>query len=130
MGRKSRRFTAAIVGLAGAGMILTSAPVVADPGGPWWEVEAEDENPSPFYDSMPYSEIGPRLREIEQASNRVRVEVGGQSAGGRDLFVATVSAPEAGGRLGQYKAISNMMVKDPEKAQEMIADLGDYKVPV
>jgi len=111
-------------------MILTSAPVVADPGGPWWEVEAEDENPSPFYDSMPYSEIGPRLREIEQASNRVRVEVGGQSAGGRDLFVATVSAPEAGGRLGQYKAISNMMVKDPEKAQEMIADLGDYKVPV
>ncbi|MBY5162727.1 M14 family zinc carboxypeptidase [Salsipaludibacter albus] len=111
-------------------MLLASGPVAAAPGGPWWEVEAEEENPSPFYDSIPYSEIGPKLRDIEQSSNRVQIEVSGQSAGGRDLFVAVVSAPEAGGRLGRYKAIANKMVTDPERAQEMIADLGDYKVPV
>jgi murein tripeptide amidase MpaA len=60
----------------------------------------------------------------------VRVEVIGQSAGGRDLFLAIVSAPEALGRLGQYQAIRQAMLKDPEKAQEMIDKFGDFKVPV
>ena len=111
-------------------MLVASGPVAAGPGGPWWDVTPEAENPSPFYDSILYSEIGPKLREIETSSNRVRVEVAGQSAGGRDLYLAVVSAPEAMGRLGKYKAISAMMLKDPERAQKMIAELGDYKVPV
>ena len=34
------------------------------------------------------------------------------------------------GRLGQYQAIRNTMLKDPEKAQEMIDKFGDFKVPV
>ena len=99
-------------------------------GGPWWDVEPEEENPSPYYDSILYSEIAPRLREIEVNSNRVKVDVIGQSAGGRDLFLVTLSAPEALGRLGQYQAIRNTMLKDPEKAQEMIEKFGDFKVPV
>jgi hypothetical protein len=77
-----------------------------------------------------YSEIAPKLREIEVNSNRVKVDVIGQSAGGRDLFLVTLSAPEALGRLGQYQAIRNTMLKDPEKAQEMIDKFGDFKVPV
>lgn len=117
--------TAALV----AATFVASGPVAADPG-PWWEVEPEAENPSPFYDSILYSEIAPKLREIETNSNRVQVEVSGQSAGGRDLFVAVVSAPEAMGRLGSYKAISETMLRDPEKALEMIERLGDFKVPV
>jgi hypothetical protein len=117
------------------GMLVASGPVsasgpVAAPAGSWWDVQPEPENPSPFYDSILYSEIGPKLREIELNSNRVRVEVAGQSAGGRNLFLAVVSAPEAMGRLGAYKAINEMMLKDPEKAQQMIAQLGDYKVPL
>ena len=130
MGRWSRRLTAVMVVALVLGMLVASGPVAADPGGPWWDVEPEEENPSPFYDSILYSEIGPKLREIETSSNRVRVEVAGQSAGGRDLYLAVVSAPEAMGRLGRYKAISNMMLKDPERAQQMIAELGDYKVPL
>jgi hypothetical protein len=93
-------------------------------------VVPEEENPSNQYDSILYSEIAPKLREIEVNSNRVKVEVIGQSAGGRNLFLATVSAPEAMGRLGQYQAIRNQMLKDPEKAQEMIDKFGDFKVPV
>ena len=99
-------------------------------GGPWWEVTPEPENPSSQYDSILYSEIAPKLREIEVNSNRVQIDVIGQSAGGRDMYLATVSAPEALGRLGQYQAIRNMMLKDPEKAQEMIEKFGDFKVPV
>lgn len=132
MGRVAHRLPvlAAVVVAVVATMVLPG-PVAADPGGgPWWEVEAEPEVPSPFYDSILYSEIGPRLREIETSSRRVKVEVAGQSAGGRDLYVATISGPQAMGRLGRYKAISRMMLRDPARAQEMIARLGDYKVPV
>jgi hypothetical protein len=99
-------------------------------GGAWWEVTPEPEIPSPQYDSMLYSEIAPRLREIETTSNRVKVEVLGQSAGGRNMFLVVLSAPEAMGRLGQYQAIRNTMLKDPNKAQEMIDRFGDFKVPI
>ena len=99
-------------------------------GGNWWDVEPEVENPSSHYDSILYSEIAPKLREIEKNSNRVKVDVIGQSAGGRNLFLVTLSDPQAMGRLGQYQAIRNTMLKDPEKAQEMIDKFGDFKVPV
>jgi hypothetical protein len=109
----------------------TAAPSNSGTGsGAWWVVEPEPENSSPHYDSILYSEIAPRLREIEKNSNRVKVEVVGQSAAGRDLYFVTLSAPEAMGRLGQYKAIAQTMLKDPEKAQEMIEKFGDFKVPV
>ena len=111
-------------------ILMVAALTVSAASGPWWDVEPEEENPSPYYDSILYSEIAPKLREIEVNSNRVKVEVIGQSAGGRDLFLVTLSAPEAMGRLGQYQAIRNTMLKDPEKAQEMIDKFGDFKVPV
>ncbi|MPZ53532.1 MAG: hypothetical protein GEU79_12505 [Acidimicrobiia bacterium] len=127
MGRWKRQWTKLTAACAVLGMLLASVPVAADP---WWEVDPEPENPSPFYDSMLYSEIAPELRRIETSSNRVRVEVAGQSAGGRDLYLAVVSAPDAMGRLGRYKAIANTMLRDPAKAQQMIDELGDFKVPV
>jgi hypothetical protein len=99
-------------------------------GGSWWNVIPEDENPSPFYDSILYSEVAPKLREIEKNSNRVKVDVIGQSAGGRNLFLVTLSDPQAMGRLGQYQAIRKTMLKEPEKAQAMIDKFGDFKVPV
>jgi hypothetical protein len=39
-------------------------------GGSWWNVIPENENSSPFYDSILYSEVAPKLREIEKNSNR------------------------------------------------------------
>jgi len=111
-------------------IFMAAAWTVSAGSGPWWDVDPEEENPSPYYDSILYSEIAPKLREIEVNSNRVRVEVIGQSAGGRNLFLVTLSAPEAMGRLGTYQAIRNTMLKDPEKAQEMIDKFGDFKVPV
>ncbi len=110
-------------------VVPSSAMARSHSQGPWWDVTPEDENPSSYYDSILYSEIAPRLREIEVNSNRVKVEVIGQSAGGRNLFLVTLSAPEAMGRLGQYQAIRQTMLKDPEKAQEMIDQFGDFKVP-
>ncbi len=120
-----------LMALLVAPMGAAAAPAdTAKGSGAWWNVVPEPENPSTYYDSILYSEIAPKLREIEKNSNRVKVEVVGQSAGGRDLYFVTLSAPEAMGRLGQYKAISQTMLKDPEKAQAMIEKFGDFKVPV
>jgi hypothetical protein len=48
----------------------------------------------------------------------------GQSAGGRILFLVTLSDSQAMGRLGQYQAIRKTMLKEPEKAQAMIDKVG------
>jgi hypothetical protein len=98
--------------------------------GAYWKNEPEEEATPPYDTAIPYSLIASKLREFEVNSNRVKVDVIGQSAGGRNLFLVTLSAPEAMGRLGQYQAIRNTMLKDPEKAQEMIDKFGDFKVPV
>jgi len=99
-------------------------------GGPWWEITSEPEVPSSHYDSILYSEIAPRLRQIQLTSSRVQVEVIGQSAGGRDLFLVTISDPKTLGRLGKYQAIRRTMLTDPEAALEMIESFGDFKVPI
>jgi hypothetical protein len=99
-------------------------------GGPWWVTSPEPEVPSQFYDSILYSEIAPRLRQIQLSSSRVQVEVIGQSAGGRDLYLVTVSDPKTLGRLGHYQALRRLMITDPEAALEMIDRLDDFKVPI
>jgi hypothetical protein len=115
-------------------LVALVTPVSASPqtqdGGPWWIPNPEPYEAPLSDNGIPYSQIAPKLREFEQTSNRVRVDVIGQSAGGRNLFLVTVSAPEALGRLGQYQAIRQTMLKDPAKAQEMIDKFGDFKVPV
>jgi hypothetical protein len=98
--------------------------------GKWWDVSPEAENPSEYYGSILYSEIAPKLREIEKSSNRVKVDVIGQSAGGRDLYLVTISKPGSSGRFGHIKSLRKMMIKDPEKALEKIDQYKDFKVPV
>ncbi len=98
--------------------------------GQWWQVLAEDEVPSTYYDSILYSEIAPHLHQIRQNSKRVRVKVIGQSAGGRNLFLATVAAPGDDGRFGHYKNLRRLMIRNPERALQLIDRYDDFKVPV
>ena len=114
----------------GARVTPASARLQTQEPGPWWVVTPEPYEAPLSDNGYLYSQIAPKLRELEQTSNRVRVEVIGQSAGGRNLFLVTLSAPEALGRLGRYQAIRKTMLTDPEKAQEMIDKFGDFKVPV
>ncbi len=96
----------------------------------WWEVTPEEEIPSPNYDSILYSEIAPRLHEITKNSNRVMVQVMGQSVSGRDLFLTIVAAPGDEGRFGHYQRLRRLMIHNPEKAQTMLEVFDDFKVPV
>jgi hypothetical protein len=114
-------------------LVITLPIGVAAKGGPPptpTEPVNEDERPSSHYDSILYSEIGAKLDEIASNSQRVRVEIMGESAGGRDLYLVTLSDPQTMGRLGRYQAIRRLMLTDPEAAQEMLEQMGDVKVPI
>jgi hypothetical protein len=109
--------------------LLVPATAVAGSSGQGPVEQESDEQLRVPYDAIPYSQIAGRLREIEANSRRVKVDVIGQSAGGRDLFLVTLSDPEAMGFLGKYQAIRKLMLTDPEKAQELIEKFEDFKVP-
>jgi len=101
----------------------------------WCNSQAEEEVPSPYYNSILYSEIAPMLCEIQKNSDRVNVEVIGQSAGGRNLFLATVTDPIDKKRKchkdkGRHKDLRKLMIRNPEKALEYIEDYDDFNVPV
>jgi hypothetical protein len=112
------------------GLLLAPGSVAVSDPGDWWEVTPEPEVPSPYYDSILYSEIAPKLHEIMTNSDRVQVEVMGQSAGGRNMFLVTVAHPEAFSRKTAYQAIRKQMLLDPEQAQGLVEKFPDFKVPV
>ena len=101
----------------------------------WCQAQSEEEVPSSYYDSILYSEIGPRLCEIQKKSDRVNVEVIGQSAGGRNLYLATVTEPMEKNRKrrkdkGHHMDLRKLMIDDPEKALALIENYDDFNVPV
>ncbi len=110
--------------------LLAPAAYSAEAGDNWWDVTPEEEVPSPYYDSILYSDIAPLLHRLEQDSDRISVKVIGQSSGGRDLYLVTIAAAGASqGRLGYYKQIRRLMRTDPERALALV-DKKDVKVPV
>jgi len=101
----------------------------------WCFVDPEPENQSEYYDSILYSEIAPRLCEIQRNSDRVSVEVIGQSAGGRNLFLVTVTNPMDKHKRqckpkGLHKNLRKLMMKNPERALELIEVYDGFNVPV
>ncbi|WP_079505680.1 M14 family zinc carboxypeptidase [Mesobacillus jeotgali] len=82
------------------------------------------------YDFMKFSEIGGKLSEIAKQSNRVKVEVKGQSSTGQPLYVVTIASPDSQGKFGKIQALRKQMFKNPDKAQDWIANNPDFKVPV
>ena len=78
----------------------------------------------------PYSEIPGILQDLN-ASNRVLVEVIGQSANGYDLYLATVANPMVLENLVAYKEFAQLTVEDPELALELVRNgTMDYKATI
>ncbi|MCM3573548.1 hypothetical protein M3172_10170 [Mesobacillus subterraneus] len=82
------------------------------------------------YDFMKFSQIGDKLEQIEKQSNRVKVEVKGQSSTGQPLYVVTIAAPDSQGKFGKIQALRKQMFKNPGKAQDWIENNPDFKVPI
>jgi hypothetical protein len=117
--------------------LLTSAPWTTALAGPvkWENVNVNEEKDgslfnSENYDFMKFSEIGKKLDEINKQSNRVKVEVTGVSSKGYPLYVVTIADPGSQGKFGKIQALRKQMFKNPEKAQDWIANNPDFKVPV
>lgn len=77
----------------------------------------------------PYHEVAPRLNDLAERSNRLQVEVMGQSAGGRDLYLATLTAPPQRG-INAQRVLRQRMMRTPVWASENLDRYRDFKVPV
>jgi hypothetical protein len=78
----------------------------------------------------PYHAIAPRLNELQDRSNRVSVEVVGQSGLGRDLYLVTLTAPERPSETRQQDAWRELIENDPARAARDKRLERDYKAPV
>jgi len=118
---------AAVLFLVLAAAVLGVALPVAGQGAYQDPVPEENKDLPPGLAA--YHEIGPKLREIDRRSNRVRVKVVGQSVQGRDIYLVEVTDPKDFGSFGRYKALRKTMLRDPARAQQMAAEFKDFKVP-
>ncbi|WP_245812089.1 M14 family zinc carboxypeptidase [Actinophytocola xinjiangensis] len=78
----------------------------------------------------PYDEIAPRLNALQRASDRVSVEVVGQSGLGRDLYQVTLTAPESAAQTRRQHAWRELIENDPVRAGRDRQLERGYKAPV
>jgi hypothetical protein len=78
----------------------------------------------------PYHAIAPKLNDLQARSNRVSVEVVGESGLGRDLYLVTLTAPERSSETRQQDAWREMIENDPVRAARDKRLERDYKAPV
>ncbi|MCS7124428.1 MAG: M14 family zinc carboxypeptidase [Candidatus Bathyarchaeota archaeon] len=82
-------------------------------------------------DFTPYHKIQGILAEIAATSNRVKVEVIGQSVGGNDLYLVTIASPQVLNKLNYYKWFVQFTVNYPEKARWLVEKgVVDYKATI
>jgi hypothetical protein len=76
---------------------------------------------TPYADFTPYGQIKGVLDAVVARSDRVRYEVIGQSAGGRDLYLVIVARPDVLAHLGDQLAFARLELSDPAAAQAQVA---------
>jgi hypothetical protein len=81
-------------------------------------------------DLLGHPDLAPQLTEWMDQSNRISTQVIGQSVGGRDLYLVTVTAPETEEFTAQQTAWREQIKNDPEAAAVDSELLAQYKTPV
>lgn len=109
---------------------LFPAVASAAPGSAPLPIPPTEENIDLPQGLTPYHDVAPTINDIVARSDRVRAEVVGQSAGGRDLYLVVVAEPEVFEDLETYQAFRWLMVNRPADAQRLAPRLDDFKVPV
>ncbi|MFC6568309.1 M14 family zinc carboxypeptidase [Actinoplanes utahensis] len=79
---------------------------------------------------IPYHSIAPRLNALQKASNRVSAEIIGKSAGGRDLYLVTVTAPESAADAARQDRWRELIEDNPSAAARDRSLKAGYKTPV
>ncbi|MFD5704060.1 M14 family zinc carboxypeptidase [Streptomyces lasiicapitis] len=78
----------------------------------------------------PYHAIAPRLNKVQGVGDRVSVEIAGRSAGGHDLYLVTVTAPESAREAARQEKMRERIENAPKAAAEDKALKSAYKTPV
>ncbi|MFE7772666.1 M14 family zinc carboxypeptidase [Streptomyces sp. NPDC057445] len=78
----------------------------------------------------PYHSLAPRLNALQKLGNRVSVEVAGRSAGGHELYLVTVTAPETAGQARDQERMRELIENRPAVAAEDRHIKAAYKTPV
>ncbi|MFD9906627.1 M14 family zinc carboxypeptidase [Streptomyces sp. NPDC059063] len=79
---------------------------------------------------VPYHGIAPKLNAIQRIGDRVSVERAGRSAGGHDLYLVTVTAPESAREAARQERMRRLIENAPAAAAEDKAIKSSYKAPV
>jgi hypothetical protein len=79
---------------------------------------------------VPYHEIAPRLNALQQQSDRVSVEIAGETHTGRDLYLVTVTAPESRSQAAEQARMRAQIEDDPARAARDRRLRDRYKAPV
>lgn len=78
----------------------------------------------------PYHVIAPELNEIQRIGDRVSVEIAGRSAGGHELYLVTVTAPESAREAARQERMRRLISEAPAAAAKDKAIKSAYKTPV
>lgn len=78
----------------------------------------------------PYHSLAPRLNDLQRRSDRISVEVVGQSSLGRDLYLVTLTAPESAAETRKQESWREKIENDPVAAARDLALRDNYKAPV
>ncbi|MFI5803256.1 M14 family zinc carboxypeptidase [Streptomyces sp. NPDC051561] len=78
----------------------------------------------------PYHALAPRLNQLQNLGERVSVEIAGKSAGGHDLYLVTVTAPESAGQAREQERMREKIENAPAPAAGDRRIKETYKTPV
>ncbi|MFF5972152.1 M14 family zinc carboxypeptidase [Streptomyces sp. NPDC012769] len=78
----------------------------------------------------PYHSLAPRLNALQKLGDRVSVEVAGRSAGGRELYLVTVTAPESPAEARAQERMRERIENAPAAAARDPRIKAAYKTPV
>ncbi|MDP9444743.1 MAG: peptidase M28 [Actinomycetota bacterium] len=78
----------------------------------------------------PYHDIAPVLNDLQAASDRVSVEILGQSVRGRDLYLVTLTSPESPGEALRQAQLRDRIQHQASEAARDRSIPHEYKAPV
>ncbi|GAA3395967.1 M14 family zinc carboxypeptidase [Streptomyces roseoviridis] len=78
----------------------------------------------------PYHSLAPRLNALQKLGDRVSVEVAGRSAGGHELYLVTVTAPESPAQAREQERMRERIENAPAAAAVDPRIRAAYKTPV
>lgn len=91
---------------------------------------ADENDATRLNETIAFSELAPLLNSLMAESDRVSTQVVGQSTGGRDLYLVTVTAPESRGETVQQTKWRDEIRTAPEKAAANKQLAAQYKTPI